>query len=505
MANWFCIRCGAPNEGKFCTKCGSPAPERAGGATVRPDEPVMQAVEPNAVNAAAEQPDDASQRPAAQSAPEAQQNAAQSAPAQQYAYAQPSPARSAGSGKRLSGGAAVGIALGVIALAAIVVMLVLMGTPTGIELDMYDASMEVGDELKVTATVTRFLAKPTVDDVEWSSSDTRIAGVYGGNVEAVEEGSAVITATAGKKTAACSVSAVWPTVRLGSSDYKINIRELDLSGADVTDLSPLKAMFQLESLNLTNTPVSDVSHLAAIKTLKSVTLTGTNVTDVADIVNRMDITIAGLECPLTLGFGEAYPAGEADFGLVTGGAAINWTSDNTKLLSVNGSTLTATGTQDDIVSFDGSCTVTGRVAGTNIKLIYNAEVAPDAKSYYTYWPEDSETVTTSSYRATVYPLYLEPAVEQACGFTFEYVIYKGDSGDAAKRDFAVRVRTTGGSWKKVGTIPVEYGVWKTATILFDEPMSFTRLVILPNTVCRWDDNYAITGLIFAPPSGAEAD
>ena len=76
---------------------------------------------------------------------------------------------------------------------------------SGIALDRTELSMTVGDAVTLVATVSPENA--TDKTVSWSSSDTAVATVdEAGKVTAVGAGSATVTAKAGEKTAACSVT-----------------------------------------------------------------------------------------------------------------------------------------------------------------------------------------------------------------------------------------------------------------------------------------------------------
>lgn len=79
---------------------------------------------------------------------------------------------------------------------------------TNIALDAYDKTMSVGDKAKLTATV-----KPadTTDKVVWTSSNAKVASVdENGNITALAEGKAEITATAGSVSAVCKVTVKVP-------------------------------------------------------------------------------------------------------------------------------------------------------------------------------------------------------------------------------------------------------------------------------------------------------
>lgn len=86
----------------------------------------------------------------------------------------------------------------------------------GIYLSETEMTLTVGQEKTLTATVTPEDAENKT--VTWTSSDTSVATVENGTVRAVEEGTAVITASANGKSATCEV-----TVETGIVDFDIDI------------------------------------------------------------------------------------------------------------------------------------------------------------------------------------------------------------------------------------------------------------------------------------------
>ena len=75
---------------------------------------------------------------------------------------------------------------------------------TSVELDKTELALTEGESETLTATVKPDNA--TNKTVTWSSSDSAVATVENGKVTALKEGSAVITAKAGEKTATCKVT-----------------------------------------------------------------------------------------------------------------------------------------------------------------------------------------------------------------------------------------------------------------------------------------------------------
>ena len=75
---------------------------------------------------------------------------------------------------------------------------------TGVKLSQETAELQVGDKLKLSATVSPSDATDKI--VTWASSNTSVASVAGGEVTALAAGSTDITATAGGITATCKVT-----------------------------------------------------------------------------------------------------------------------------------------------------------------------------------------------------------------------------------------------------------------------------------------------------------
>ena len=75
---------------------------------------------------------------------------------------------------------------------------------TGVSLNKTEISLYIGESFQLEATVSPDNA--TDKAVTWSTSDSGVATVSGGAVKAVAKGTATITATAGGKSATCSVT-----------------------------------------------------------------------------------------------------------------------------------------------------------------------------------------------------------------------------------------------------------------------------------------------------------
>lgn len=95
---------------------------------------------------------------------------------------------------------------------------------TGVTLNKTDLSLVEGDTFQLEATVSP--ADATDKTVTWSTSNAGVATISNGLVTAVGEGSATITATAGGKSATCSVQVSPKTVAV--TGITLNESELNL-------------------------------------------------------------------------------------------------------------------------------------------------------------------------------------------------------------------------------------------------------------------------------------
>ncbi|URZ14617.1 Ig-like domain-containing protein [Clostridium felsineum] len=200
-----------------------------------------------------------------------------------------------------------------------------------ISLDASDISLDIGNMHSLNDKVTPLVHSTT----SWKSSDDSIASVdkYGA-VTGKKEGTAIITATCGDKTASCTVhvtnekainfneqilsSTVYsalskaglPTNQSGlpyletldahgtfsdrltphytfedlsGIEALTGLKNLNLSYNRISDITPLKGLTKLETLELDNNDIKDVSALKDLKNLKSLTLSYNHTTPIANM------------------------------------------------------------------------------------------------------------------------------------------------------------------------------------------------------------------------------
>lgn len=147
---------------------------------------------------------------------------------------------------------------------------------TGITLNQTSLSLEPGASFTLTATVEP--GNATDKTVSWSSSNSSVASVSGGVVNALSKGTATITASAGGKTASCTITVATKTVDV--TGVSLNKTELSLYEGDTFTLeatvSPSNATDKTVTWSSSNSSVAKVSngHVTAVSE-GSATITAT--------------------------------------------------------------------------------------------------------------------------------------------------------------------------------------------------------------------------------------
>ncbi|MBO4341163.1 MAG: Ig domain-containing protein [Bacteroidales bacterium] len=128
-----------------------------------------------------------------------------------------------------------------------------------VQLSPSSVSLEVGGTVNLIATVSP--SNATDMTVTWSTSDASVATVSYGLVTAVGEGSAIITATAGSKSATCSVQVKAKTVAV--TGISLNNSELSLYQEETFQLeatvTPSDATDKTVTWSSSNTGVATVT------------------------------------------------------------------------------------------------------------------------------------------------------------------------------------------------------------------------------------------------------
>ena len=83
-------------------------------------------------------------------------------------------------------------------------------------------------------------------------------------------------------------------VKLGGKTFKSDVKELDLSGREITDISVLSVCTKLTKLNLSGNSISDISALVDIPNLKSLDLSDNNISDIGPLMSMTGLEYLNL-------------------------------------------------------------------------------------------------------------------------------------------------------------------------------------------------------------------
>ena len=231
---------------------------------------------------------------------------------------------------------------------------------TSVELDADEMTLTVGDEGQLQATVAPEDA--TDADVDWSSSDVSVATVDGaGNVTAVAEGTATITAKAGDKAATCTVTVKAATIAVTS--VELDADEMTLKVGDEGQLqatvAPENAANKSVTWSSSNESVATVEQNGKISAVgvgeATITVTTTDGGKTATckvIVNKKAGAISYATTSINKTFGEANFTNELT---KTGDGTVTYSSSDTKVAEVN------TTTGEVTIKGNGEATITATV------------------------------------------------------------------------------------------------------------------------------------------------
>ncbi|MBQ0012731.1 MAG: leucine-rich repeat protein [Clostridiales bacterium] len=297
---------------------------------------------------------------------------------------------------------------------------------SGVTLNQSSLSLEVGDSSQLTATIAPKTA--TVLDVNWTSSNESVVTVDAeGNIKAISEGQATITATSAgdnTKKAECKV-----TVYIPVESVSLDFTQITLNAGDTQQLTasvaPDNASVKSVTWSSSNNSIATVDANGKVTALKEgkikIRATSTyNANKYAECEATVYVAVEGVQLnksTMTLNENEeetlvatVLPADASDKGLT-------WSSDhenvatvdtNGKVTAKQAGTATITATS----KFDGTkyaqCVVTVYVDVSSVTLdqtsmvmnagdeeILLAMVGPDNASFQTVaWTSDDEAVAT---------------------------------------------------------------------------------------------------------------
>ena len=285
---------------------------------------------------------------------------------------------------------------------------------TSITLDRYSVTIEAGQSTTLVATVSP--SDATDKDVTWKSSNTGVATVdENGTVRAVSEGQAVVTATAGDKSATCVVAVVKKYIPVISVTLDRNAVTLEIgqtttlvatvSPADATDKTVSWVNSDDTVISLANGKVtalkegtSTVTVIAGNQSASCAVTVAKSVVPVTSVT--LDQTSVTLEKGKTVKLvATVNPADATD-------KTVTWTSSDVSIASVD---------QDGTVRAvkGGSATITAK-AGEQSAVCRVTVVSPVTGISLDRNTLSLEVGQTATLTATIYP---EDATEKAVTWT----------------------------------------------------------------------------------------
>lgn len=136
---------------------------------------------------------------------------------------------------------------------------------SSVTLDKSSLDMIKGESARLTATVNP--SDATDKTVTWTSSDSYVARVSNGLVEAVGGGSAVITVNASGKTATCSVTVTVPVSSISLDKSSVTLKQNETVQLTAS-VSPSDATDKTVTWTSSNTTVATVDSIGKVKALK---------------------------------------------------------------------------------------------------------------------------------------------------------------------------------------------------------------------------------------------
>lgn len=260
----------------------------------------------------------------------------------------------------------------------------------GIVLDTYDlGTVYAGETRQIGAKVL-----PVSQAMTWTSSDAKVATVNGeGLVTAVGGGKAVITVTAGKYTAQCTVNVKVPGIKLSKESLTLLAGE---SSTLTVTKEPESAAVTWNSDNTAVATVSDGKVTAVGRgtaNIRAVIKVGGKeyTASCAVTVKEPGISLSQSNLALTVGgkqtlYAETTPSG----------SSVQWSTGNSGVATVSGGTVTAVADGPTVVTatmtyngktYKATCNVT--VAKPSISVSSNADVI-------TFSPRDAGTCTVTA-------------------------------------------------------------------------------------------------------------
>jgi len=281
---------------------------------------------------------------------------------------------------------------------------------TAVKLNKTSAALKVGEEITLTATVT---PSYSTDSVVWQSSDESVATVADGKVVAVAPGKVTITATAGAKSAVCTVTITAPATAISLDKTAVDLKV----GETATLTATLTPSYSTDTVTwkTSNRYVATVSGgkitaIAPGKVTITATAGGVSATCTVTITAPATaVTLSKTEATIKVG---AYVTLTAKLTPSNSTDSVVWESSDTSIATVvNGKVVAVAPGSATITATAGSvsaeCAVTVTVPATSVKLdkttaaiivgeelTLTATAAPDNTTDSVVWTSSNNAVAT---------------------------------------------------------------------------------------------------------------
>lgn len=262
---------------------------------------------------------------------------------------------------------------------------------TGIQLSQNSLSLKVGEKATLTATVSP--SNATDKTVRWSSSQVSVATVSNaGQVTAIGNGTTVITATAGNKSAKCTVTVQDGVIAVESvslSEESLTLDEGETATLVVTIL-PEDATDKTVSWSSSNSSVATVSNgiVTAVKEgIATITATAggksaqCTITVKKAFVAVTDITLSQTNLSLEKGETATLTATVAPADATD--KTVSWSSSDASVATVSSSGLVT-------AVKAGKATITATAGGKSAQCVVSVKEEGGMDAGINPWEEDDE-------------------------------------------------------------------------------------------------------------------
>lgn len=265
---------------------------------------------------------------------------------------------------------------------------------TSVVLDKTTLDLKIGDTAKLTATVSP--SDATDKTVAWSSSNSNVATVdNNGNIRAVSDGNATITAKSGSKNATCSVR----VSRIDVTSVSLNHTSLELEMGETAQLTatvtPSNATNKTVTWSSSNSSIVSVSNDGLVKAVGGGTATITakagGMTAECKVVSIVKASSISLDkTSLNIKVGDSYQLKATIYPATTTDKTVTWNSNNPEVATVdNNGNVRAIEVGNAVITVK-----TGSVSNTCSVVVTRKSFVIDGITYL--YDDDSNEVTVGA-------------------------------------------------------------------------------------------------------------